>query len=326
MRLGIKDIGIFILSTLLFFGVGTLLMDRVVMPFVVHKGSEVEVPDIVELSLAKADSLLRSRGFKLVVESERYNPVVPRGCVISQNPAAFSMAKKGRRIYVDVSKGKSLRTVPDVCGVSVREAKLRLSQNGFELGTVWEELSYSVPRGVVIYQRPAAGETAEEGSAVSIVVSGGSGGPRRRVGPPPGDREDMRQVPNVIGMFLNQAEIVIRGADLNVGDVKERPSYDVAEGTVISQTPEAYRWVSLGDSVSLIVSSGGGEALVEVPNMVGMDVEEAKTLLEKLGLKAGRIDYREDDRYLPLTVIGHSPEAGEKMKPGDRVDLVVNPL
>ncbi len=326
MRSVIKNMGALILSALIFFGVGTLVADKLIMPLIVHKGSRIEVPDVVELSLAKADSLLQSHGFKLVVESEKHSPHVSSGCVISQNPTAFSTAKKGRSIYVVASKGKSLYVVPDVCGVSVREARLRLGQSGFDLGTVWEELSYSVPKGVVIHQNPAAGETVEGASAVAIVVSGGSGGSPRRAVSPPDSGKDMRQVPNVIGMFLSQAEIVINGTDLRVGDIREKASYDVAEEIVVLQSPEAYRWVSLGDSVNLVVSSGGGELHLDVPNMIGMDIEEAKAVLEKLGLKVGKIDYRNDDRYLPLTVTGHSPTAGEEIEPGGEVNLVVNPL
>ena len=79
------------------------------------------------------------------------DPDVPKDCVISQDPKAFSKVKRYRRIYVTVSEGPRLYSVPDVSssGISLRQASLEIKQSGLEVGTVQHRPSYEIERDVV---------------------------------------------------------------------------------------------------------------------------------------------------------------------------------
>ena len=104
------------------------LMDWIVMPVYTHHGQEMELPDITEHSLEDAQRILDAKGFKLIKDREKFDSNYPKGTVIFQNPAPYSKAKKGRRIYVTVSSGDRPVTVPNLVGVSERDAAFLLNR------------------------------------------------------------------------------------------------------------------------------------------------------------------------------------------------------
>jgi hypothetical protein len=63
--------------------------------------------------------------------------------------------------------------VPRVVGLSLEEARGRLGDAGLELGSRKEAVSNEVAAGAVVEQNPPAGNQAERGTAVDVVVSTG---------------------------------------------------------------------------------------------------------------------------------------------------------
>ena len=201
---------------------GMLGLDIAVLPALTKHGRAIEVPDVTDRSLEDARKVLSERGFRVRVEEERHDPYVPEGYVISQRPEPFSTAKLGRRIYLAVSRGRPVREVLEVCGVSVRQARLQLKQAGLRLGEV-REVPSSVPKGVVIGQSPGAGARVPEGTRVDLIVSAGLG-PRR--------------MPDLVGMPLEEAREVLERAGLSA-QVTSVPDTTYLPGTVLRQKPEA---------------------------------------------------------------------------------------
>lgn len=91
----------------------------------------------------------------------------PRGTIQSQKPGPGERAERGSEISVVLGAGTA--QVPDVGGKTQAEAEEVLRSAGFDAKAETRESSEEED-GTVLEQNPAAGDEAEKGSAVGIVV------------------------------------------------------------------------------------------------------------------------------------------------------------
>ena len=218
-----------------------LLMDWIVMPTYTHHGQERELPDVTEMLFDEAKVMLESRGFKIVKDQVKNDPDYPAGSVIFQNPAPYSKIKKGRRIYVTVSSGEVTVSVPKLIGTSERDAAFLLHQAGLTLGNVEYEYTGYYPAGVVCGQSLSPGTEVERKTLMDFTVSRG---------PLP----DRFLVPNAVGMNVESAQKIIRGAGLNVGEITDELNRRLVPGTVLIQSVKPGSEVRQGTRIDLVVS------------------------------------------------------------------------
>jgi serine/threonine-protein kinase len=129
------------------------------------------------------------------------------------------------------------------------------------------------------------------------------------------------EVPNVVGMTRQQAELAIENVGLDVGDVEEIRA-NTARGTVTASRPVSGTRVPIPSSVTLVVSIG--PASVDMPDVVGENYPRARTVLEQLGLRIGDVTVDSTSLALGNTVIAQSPAAGRAVGAGSRVTLTVS--
>jgi serine/threonine-protein kinase len=195
------------------------------------------------------------------------------------------------------------RTVPDVVGSRSAVASQRLQNAGFEVD-IETVISDSVPRDRVATQRPQPGEEADEGSTVTIIVSGG-----------PGEAT----VPGVLGRKQAVAERMLREAGFET-EARRESSDSVPAGRVISTSPSENSQLEKGRTVTLVVSSGPEQ--VAVPDVVGDDENTARGKLEAAGLT---VDASEEESTTEEagTVLRQSPAAGGQVDAGSAVEIVL---
>jgi len=141
------------------------------MPTVVKQNEVLRVPDIVEYQVKEAQEKLAQTGFVLVVDAEEFDQQVNKGAIISQNPAAFTLTKKGRRIHVIVSKVPQLVKMRDLTGISLRQAKIFIQEMGLEIGQVFRIYSTKIPKNVVVKQGIAPDSLVPLGTEVDLTIS-----------------------------------------------------------------------------------------------------------------------------------------------------------
>ncbi|MGB0101479.1 MAG: Stk1 family PASTA domain-containing Ser/Thr kinase [Nocardioides sp.] len=124
-------------------------------------------------------------------------------------------------------------------------------------------------------------------------------------------------VPNVIGKNENQARALIGEAELTVGSIERENSDDVAAGKVISQDPTADTFVDPDSAVGLVISLGKPE--VEVPFVIDMTREQARTVLEEAGLEP-RFEEEDSDEDAGV-VLRTDPSQGETVADGTTVTV-----
>lgn len=240
----IKQWGIAAFIVLLIFGAGITVVDRAIMPYYTRHGAEVEVPDIVEMHVTKADSLLRTRGFRLVVEREQYDWNYPEGTVVNQNPEAFALTKPGRRIYVTISIGEKLSTMPNLVGKSARDATFAAQSVGLTITDDCFGYEYSnyYPENVVMAQSIPPGTKLRRDTPLHATVSLGT-------------LPNEFKVPNLIGQSLDRAKKIILTSGLEVGEIIFVLREDLLPNTVITQFPEPEVKTERGQLVDLVVST-----------------------------------------------------------------------
>jgi serine/threonine-protein kinase len=219
---------------------------------------EVAVPSVVNKHVDQAVAILQESGLKYAIK-EQYNSNVQDGYVIAQDPGSDSpKVKVNRVVTLTVSKGADLQTVPNLVTLDVVNARMRLTEFGFQMEEPPAEASSpEVPKGQVISQLPVAYQRMPRGTSVKVVVSSG---------PEPATRN----VPDLRGLTLNQASASLAEAGLQLDpDVINQSSTQFLSGHIISQYPGAGEYVVDGEKVKVYVSSGPGpsyrDADVSVP-------------------------------------------------------------
>jgi beta-lactam-binding protein with PASTA domain len=131
----------------------------------------VVVPKVVGLSQREAFTRIERVGLKpnsFPVASSR-----PAGIVVSQAPAGGTRTTPKTAVRVDVSEGtgkKPLRRVPDTVGQTEKEARRTLVAAGFTVQTADQPVTKRSEDGIVVRQKPVAGERAPVASQVVIYV------------------------------------------------------------------------------------------------------------------------------------------------------------
>ena len=126
-------------------------------------------------------------------------------------------------------------------------------------------------------------------------------------------------VPDLRGLNLTVAQEKLSG--LNVNTTYE-PSEDIDENVVVAQSPEAGSRVSSGAAVSLTISSGPSG--MEMPDFVGVTLEDAQETIQAMGLSLDDITYEYNQEIAAGSVIDQLPEAGNPVAEDDVVSLVVS--
>ena len=201
--------------------------------------------------------------------------------------------------------------VPRVVGLTEGEARERLAEEGFGVA-VERRSSAERDEGRVLEQSVSAGKEARRGSRVALAV---------------GDGQTTVEAPDLVGMRPPEAEEELQRAGLKLGERRESPSEDVPEGEVAAQEPATGEEAKRGAEVDLTVSSGppgSGEAdRVEIPDVSGLGVEEAKELLRRKGYEVAGTR-REPSSEPEGAVIATDPPTGEAVAPGTPVILMLS--
>ncbi|MCA1840418.1 MAG: Stk1 family PASTA domain-containing Ser/Thr kinase [Actinomycetota bacterium] len=196
--------------------------------------------------------------------------------------------------------------VPRVAGLTKDEAVKRIQGAGLKAIIDPNEFSDSVPEGTVVSQDPEDGRKVPKGSDIHLIVSKGP---------------SQVAVPSVVGMTQTEAENALKEAGLRVGAITNKFDSSVPAGKVIDQDPAAGSTLDRDKPVNLIVS--GGAKTVRVPDLTGLDEDNARQRLSDIGLIAKTVDTcntsQRDGR-----VMDQNPAAGQELAEGSTVTLTIN--
>jgi serine/threonine-protein kinase len=264
----------------------------------------ITVPNVVDLLQDDALSRLREEGLIGVVQFESHE-TVEVGTVIRTEPPAGAEVEQDSTIQVFVSSGPEEIEVPPVVGQTRADAERLITEAGLTVGRITERADATFAEGIVIEQDPPQGVRVGVDAPVNLVVSTG---PETVI------------VPGLVNLSERDATAQLQALGLLVR-VQDEYSDTVAQELVIRSDPVADTEVQLGDTVLIVVSLG--PAPVEVPDLVGMDQNEAEDALAELGLGMVVEIQPVADAAQDGIVLDQNPNAGEILLPGDRVNVMV---
>jgi beta-lactam-binding protein with PASTA domain len=202
----------------------------VYLPYTTNHGQTITVPDVTRLSLDEMHNLLDDRNLRYEVEDCTFVAGAQPLTVIQQYPRANSKVKEDRKIYVTITKRVApMVQMPNLISLTLRSAELNLKSLDLISGApiyVPDVAKNSVLRQLYNGKEITPGTPIPKGAQVDLEVGDGLG-------------STMFEIPNVVGLPLDEAEAAIRGSNLKVGTKISVEDPEKEVGTVIRQRPEA---------------------------------------------------------------------------------------
>ena len=207
--------------------------------------------------------------------------------------------------------GGSSIQAPTLVGLSIDEAKAKLSESKLVLGTQTPQNDPSAPIGTILSQKPEAGTSLAEGSGIDVVYSAGTA---------------KSTVPDLSSAkSQDDANKLLGDAGLKLGDIKQKDSPTNVNvppaGTVLSQSPAPNATVEAGTAVNVTISSGK----VTVPYVVGETKTQANNDLINSGFNVQIIFEPHWDKPDGI-VLAQTPGRGMGGFPGSNVTLTISKL
>lgn len=270
--------------------------------FAIEDSTETaSVPDLVGASFDEAETIADARNWELVRLEGRADGSEP-GAILLQSPAPGEHLEENESLSVTVSLGNEMVEIPsDIVGLTVEQAGSRLAVDGLGVGQITERENEDLATGLVIRANEPTTQLPR-GESVDLIVSTG---PQDRIVPA-----------DVIGMTIGDATSALVALRLQA---VEEPTYDpeIEVGIVLDASPAPGAAVPADSAVTLFVSAGPEP--VEMPDIVGLQLDEAIDVIEELGLI-----WIDTEGTPGEDVIGSLPPIGATVDVGTEVTIILD--
>ena len=264
------------------------------------------MPNLEGLEFTQAQKLLDGMGLYYTTYDE-YSVSVAENCIIEQSPAADEQVSAGDKIQLTISKGSDREveeiTIEDNVGRNYDE----LIEDAEDGGPPVQVVSYvpsDEPAGTILSQVQEPGTMQDNDEPIQVEVSAGNDG---IIVP------DVRYLEKEKGIYILEQI----GFKTEVSTVNDP---EVASGLISELDVEPGDVYPKGSTIMVTVSDGPED--VEVPDVVGMDIAEAKKLLAENGLNCIP-EYVKDKKNKKHTVTSQDKEAGSSTGAGDKITVTV---
>lgn len=208
-----------------------------------------------------------------------------------------------------IVSGEDVVVVPNLVGKDVVYTLELLTNLGLNTKVSSHEYSTEVPKNHVSFQQPGPGAEIKRDRDVRIVVSRGP---------------QTVTVPDLIGMDIHEANIILEDNGLTEGAVSATYEISTRGDQVLAQVPAPGKVVERGTPVDLLSSLGNRPVELMMPALEGFSIQEAVSLLEHSRLSLGQMTYVEDVELPEEIIVGHTPAAGYPVTTGSLINLTVN--
>jgi len=226
------------------------------------EGQYFTVPSVAGMTIGTARADLTNAGLVPESGSARHSDTVPAGDVISTYPAAGARIRHGTKIILVRSLGPIEVTVPSVTGEPIDQADQALKAAGLTPAPPSYQTSASIPQGVVISTNPVAYQHWPKDKPVQLIVSAGL------------------PLPNFVGQQVGAAQAAAQAGGYYINQTAVTNSSQPS-GTIIKQSPAPNTPITTGEVVNVWVSAG--PALVSVPDVTGLNINQAEAALTAAG-------------------------------------------
>ncbi|HWB26826.1 MAG TPA: PASTA domain-containing protein [Chitinophagaceae bacterium] len=223
-----------------------------------------------------------------------------------------------------ITRHSSLEKVPSVVGKKTQDATELLEANGFAVSIQDSVYIDTAAPGSVIRQSPEGDATVKVHRTIYLTVN-------RQVAP-------LINMPDLRGFSYKSAELYLQSLGLKVGDTTYTP--DIARNAVREQliggkNVDPGTKVNMGTAIDLVLGNGEGEDEINVPDLVGMTVADARLYLSNKNLNLSAIiavgpvsdtsgAFISKQSPLPFSTLAPGEIVANKIRPGQLIDIWIS--
>lgn len=219
----------------------TVIFFYVNLPIVTNHGESLTVPDLEGLSVNELQGFLVDRDLRYEVVDSVYSSEYPPLTVTRQFPKPGSKVKQGRKIFISLNSVNPPTTrMPDLIDKTLQNAELILKS--YEL--IPGKVSFKPDPFRNVLEQLYNDEPIEpntplpKGSVIDIVRGDGHG-------------KRFFDMPDLRGLPLEEARVLIRGNNLEPGLVFNEDSLEIERAVVLKQSPRQGLTVRVGRAIDL---------------------------------------------------------------------------
>lgn len=173
--------------------------------------------------------------------------------------------------------GKTV-TVPDLRGKTIEEAMELIDKNDLEYKIADSSYDGKKPPLAVIDQNPRANSKVKEDRTIYLTVNS--------------KKAPVVKMPDLKDASLKQATMILETYNMSVGQLIYKP--DLAKNVVLDQlfhgkSVPAGTDIQKGSTIDLVLGDGLGQTEVDIPNLIGLSLREARFVLEGSSLNLGAV-------------------------------------
>jgi len=240
--LKIGKIAALVLSFIVFAGISAYLT----LTLLIKSEDIVILPDLIGKEVVYVLEILTDLGLNTKVKGFEYSEDIPKNHIIFQQPEPSVEIKKGRDIKIVISKGAKNILMPNLQGLSLRQTRIIIEENGLCLGEQSVTYNNKFEKDNIIAQVPSPGAQITRGGCVNLLLSLGI-------------RPRSYKMPVLNGLTLDDAIGLIEKNNLILGKIKSLFFEDKPKDTITDQDPLAGSLVLEGSSVNLVLNRKPGE-------------------------------------------------------------------
>ena len=263
-------------------------------------GNKIAIPSLAGMTQKQAANTVAELGLKVDVIQEVFSEDIPKGKVITSDPAGGGRVAIAGTVHLIISKGKERIEVPNLAGLTIESATVALKEINLKIGRVSEKFSDSVEAGLIIDGNPVSGSPVRKDSTIELIISKGL---------------EQVALANFQGKTSDQAQSELTAAGLIVNS-KYEYSDTIPIGTVIQQTPSDVGTIGKGEKITLVISKGPSK--IFIPNVYSLSKMGATKILEDLGFV---VKYKYIAKKKSVTNM--SPKYGTAVAPGSTVTITL---
>lgn len=214
-------------------------------PTTTQEAQVVELMNVVGMDYLEAQNALEAEGFKVIIAEAEKSQNYAKDEIFRQSPPAGSKIRPGFKITLYPSDGAAMGVIPNLVQTTIDDAKVRVDNTNFEMGTI-EYVNSDLDKGYIVSQNPSGNQEAADGTAIHVVVS---------LGP----EYNKVILPKLTGLTLEEAQRLILEIGLEIDEINYEAHETIEKDVVISQSIAEGTEVENDSMVSVLVSTGSGE-------------------------------------------------------------------
>ena len=218
----------------------------------------------------------------------------------------FILSTIGRNVFIRHFFNDRLTVIPNVLNLNEKDAVNYLKKAGLNVKVI-NSKTEKVPLDTVYIQFPLPGKTVKVNRTIQIWVNNGKG----------------QEVPNIVGLELLEARSRLKGQNIQIETIDYYPS-NQKYNTILGVYPKPGTKLEINQKISILVSSQQMIDPSVMPNITGLDLNDARETLKQIGLEIGSVSQTSDPTLPVNTIISTNPAAGTKIQRGQKVSIVLN--